>query len=106
MSEPCWACTVGEYDDCECPPGCSCSACAVDPYLKDTRAELAGMSDEMLALKIREAEAKRLEFYSAGSPTGDGATMAWEGEAWLIDRDVSFLVWEVDRRAKMRSVTQ
>lgn len=102
MNEPCWACAVGEYDDCECPPGCACKSCAVDPYLKDIRAELAGLSDEMLALKLREAEGKHLEFYSAGSPSGDGATMAWEGEARTVDRDVAFLQHEVERRQKLR----
>ena len=28
--EPCWACKCGEYDECECPPGCDCEVCGHD----------------------------------------------------------------------------
>lgn len=33
--EPCWACKCGEYDDCECPPGCDCKVCAADKAMTE-----------------------------------------------------------------------
>ncbi len=35
--EPCWACKVGEYDDCECPPDCDCEVCTAYKELKQDR---------------------------------------------------------------------